>query len=310
MDHGNGQRLEESVVNASPSGRGQRVALHQGDFDAALDLCQDGLCEQDGYFWLVYGLDTMGRVAIARRDYAAATDAYEQMLERFAEPNDHPATAVLHLQLALLAQRSQRADQARYHEGRALEFGRRFGIPRIEPWVRASQAWDAYIKGDYTQATTYLDHAYALSSALDDRNGMTRALTALADVQRKQGDHARALATIRRAAQEGLAEAGGSVMAGALKWGAVLLIEVGRPETAARVLGAAITQYEKLRLPYEAPPNEPDPLDSLRAALGEEAFRTALNEGKQMGTDAAAAMLARYASARASVDARASRNAY
>ena len=230
------------------------LALQQGDLDTAHTLHTEGLDLRRGLgdrSGVADSLAALGGVALARGDRATARTLHSQGLAERRRVGDRP------------------------------------GMPA----ALAALAEVARLDGDPDAAGTMLEEALSVATELDDRHCVTLSLLHLARLARHQGDPVRADTLYRRAmpvvvGDDRRLDEGGEVppTAGTATWleglGAIAVAD-GRPDRAARLLGAAdaLRQAIGTPLPAHEAADRNDTVAGCSAALGEEAFRAAFDAG-------------------------------
>jgi hypothetical protein len=144
----------------------------------------------------------------------------------------------------------------------------------------------ARLDGDPATAATLLEEALAVATELDDRHCVTLALLHLARLARDEHDPIGAEKLYRQASP--VADDGSvSPTASTATWleglGAIAVSD-GRPDRAARLLGAAdaLRQAIGTPLPAHEAADRNDAIAGASAALGEPAFRAAFAAGQAM----------------------------
>jgi predicted ATPase/DNA-binding SARP family transcriptional activator/Tfp pilus assembly protein PilF len=233
------------------------LALQQGDLDVAhalhtevLDL-RRRLGDRSG---LADSLAALGRVALARGDRATAHTLQSQGLAERRRVGDRPGMPASLSALAELAR----------------------------------------LDGDATTAGALLEEALAIATELDDRHCAVAALLHLGRLARDEGDPAKADALYRQAMPVTNAGDEGpngplsgydvpptSSTATWLEGLATIAVDDGRPERAARLLGAAdaLRQAIGAPLPAHEAADRNDTIAACSAVLGEATFRAAFEAG-------------------------------
>ncbi|MFD9561786.1 BTAD domain-containing putative transcriptional regulator [Streptomyces sp. NPDC059994] len=221
-----------------------------GDYDEAARLHRDGVrIAEELQLWtdVSFRLSRLGRIALLTGEYASAAELHERARRLAAEQSHRPAEQFAATGLALGARRQGDLDAAEVHLRPWLEWNRRQGVDSGTALILAELGFVAEQHGDALQAQAL------------HLEGMTAA--------RRTGDP-RAVAL----ALEGLA--GAQALA-------------GRPRHAARLLGTAATVRESVGAPL--PRAERGDVDRVteraRGALGEEAFATAFQQGRDLQPD-------------------------
>ncbi|HTJ76880.1 MAG TPA: tetratricopeptide repeat protein [Acidimicrobiales bacterium] len=235
------------------------LALQQGDLDTASALQTEGLDLRrrlGDRSGVGESLAALGRVALARGDRAAARALHGEGLAERRRLGDRPGMPPSLTALAELAR----------------------------------------LDGDPDTAAALLEEALAVATELDDRHCMTLALLHLARLAIDQGEPARADALYRQAspvAEDGRVPPTASTAVW-LEGLAAIAVADGRPERAARLLGAAdaLRQATGTPLPAHEAADRNDAVAGASAALGEAAFRSAFAEGRAMPLAEAARLAA------------------
>ncbi len=265
-----------------------RIAVARGEFDVALEHAGDATCEHAGTLQ-VFQEDTKARIAIARLDWEAAARHLETLLAHHTSVGNLPAAAIIHLHLGIIAASSGDSATGRHHAGRALELGRRFGISRLEPLVRLTQASAHFADADYPSAIEYASHSIALSERLGDRYGIGLARVGLGVAYNQVGNPKDAVSSLRMALGQTTHRPGSAQTdAGGFFHLANSYYLLGRTADAARLLGAE-SQARLGVQTFIAPgwADDIDPRHALEDALGPDRFATLFEEGRGMWRKAA-----------------------
>ncbi|WP_329101819.1 hypothetical protein OG792_22105 [Micromonospora sp. NBC_01699] len=226
------------------------LAQITGDYPRAADLHRTGarMGEELGLWTEVSdNLCQLGRVALLSRDYERAADLHDRARRLAVEQGYQVGEELAEIGLALGARRQGRLDTAEAH---------------LRNWLD----WDRRMGSDIGSALILSELGFVAEQRGDDEAALTLHLDGLA-AARQSGDP-RAIAL----ALEGLAGA---------------QVSAGRPEQAARLLGAAAATRESVGVPL--PAAERFDVDRIggrtRAVLGDEAFATQYAHGRSHGTD-------------------------
>ncbi|MEV0373337.1 BTAD domain-containing putative transcriptional regulator [Streptomyces sp. NPDC050636] len=221
-----------------------------GDYDEAARLHGDGVrIAEELQLWtdVSFRLSRLGRIALLTGEYASAAEFHERARRLAAEQSHRPAEQFAATGLALGARRQGDLDAAEAHLRPWLDWNRRLGVDSGTALILAELGFVAEQHGDARQAQEL--HLEGLTAA------------------RRTGDP-RAVAL----ALEGLA-------------GAQALAR--RPGHAARLLGTAAAVRESVGAPL--PRAERGDVDRVTAratgALGEDAFTTAFQQGRDLEPD-------------------------
>ena len=183
-------------------------------------------------------------------------------------------------------------DAARALHADGLAERRRVGDRPGMPASLSALAEVARLDGDRATARTLLEEALAVATELDDRHCVTLALLHLGRLARDGDDPAAADALYRQAspvADDGSVPSTASTAEWLEGLGAIAVAD-GRPERAARLLGAAdaLRQAIGTPLPAHEAADRNDAVAGASAGLGEAAFRAAFAAGRIMPLAAAA----------------------
>ncbi len=282
-----GRDLDEpQVVAASLTNLGW-VAHGRGDLASARAMYTEALDVRrrlgDGHGTAMV-MANLGDLALQQGDLDTSHALHTEGLELRRRLGDRSGVADSLAALGRVAlARGDRVTAAALH-GQGLAERRRVGDRPGMPASLSALAELARLDGDPDTAGALLTEALAVATELDDRHCMTLALLHLAHLARDQGDPAGADALYRQAMPT--AEDGGDVTptASTATWlegvGAIAAAE-GRPERAARLLGAAdaLRQAIGTPLPAHEAADRNDTIAGCSAALGEDTFRAAFSAG-------------------------------
>jgi non-specific serine/threonine protein kinase len=249
------RRLEEmlAAIPGSPAARARalnaagNLVMHQGEYRAALGLYQESLALRrplGDTRGIAVSLTNVANAHIELGEYAQAETVYAEALPLLRALGEDAGVATAFNNLSVVA--------------REL--------------------------GQYERAATLLADCLALRRAQGDHRGVAEAVTNLALVASAQGEHARAAALF----EEGLGlsrDVGAmNVMLEALEGLAWAAGALGQPRRAARLCGAAEAEREVLGMPAPSSDRQEHDraLQTMRAALGEEAFAAAWAAGRGM----------------------------
>lgn len=139
--------------------------------------------------------------------------------------------------------------------------------------------------GHYALAAAHLTEGLRLEREAGYIEGMILALGDLGNLARDQADIARALVLYREALDLGHSHPGTRVVIEVIEAVAIVAATSGQAERAARLLGSARAQRERLGLRYGVQADQlaqEQAMASARAALGEQLFATAWSEGRAL----------------------------
>ena len=140
-------------------------------------------------------------------------------------------------------------------------------------------------QGQYALAAAHLEEALRLEGEAGYTDGMILALGDLGNLARDQADYARAMAFYREALELGGNNPGTRVVTEVIEAVAIAAAAVGEPERAARLLGAAEAQRDRLGLRYRVREDQTaleHAVAATRGALGERAFAIAWAAGRSL----------------------------
>jgi tetratricopeptide (TPR) repeat protein len=308
-----GRELEEpQVVAASLTNLGW-VAHARGDLRGARALYEEALDVRrrlgDGHGTAVV-VANLGDLAQQQGDLDTAHALHTEGLDLRRRLGDRSGVADSLAALGRVALARGDRVTARSLHGQGLAERRRVGDRPGMPASLSALAELARLDGDAAAAGELLEEALAVATELDDRHCVTLALLHLAHLARDQDDPARADALYRQAMPIAGTTAGTDTEGGAVPptdstatWleglGAIAVAD-GRPERAARLLGAAdaLRQDIGTPLPAHEAADRNDTIAGCSAVLGEEAFRAAFDAGAALPL----AEAVRLATARATGD--------
>jgi non-specific serine/threonine protein kinase len=148
------------------------------------------------------------------------------------------------------------------------------------------------LQGNHILATKRLEDALHRLRSSNDPVGTIVALGDLGDLARDQGNAVRALTFYRKALRLAGGNTATRTVTAIIEGVAAVIAAEGQPGVAARLLGAASGQRERIGLRYRAVDDEiatSQALDSIRAELGEQAFSSAWEAGRRLSWDQAVA---------------------
>jgi predicted ATPase/DNA-binding CsgD family transcriptional regulator len=270
------------------------VAHSQGDYRAARPLLEESIAlgRQGGDpRGLAFALGRLGHVLCALGEYGSAQERYQESLEICRAGGDRQGCAMW---LGALGDAARgRGDYAAAQTllEASLAMHRELG----NSWGRATAteylAEVAYARGDYAAALPLLDEALAYWRASSDQWNLGVTLARLGAVAREQGDRRRAIVLLRESITVRVVIDDRPGIAHSLLEMAGVLVALGRPEPAARLLAAA----EALRTDVGAALPAPDLRDSerflarLQAELPADSLAAAWTEGVAMPPEEAVA---------------------
>lgn len=282
-----GRDLEQPLVVAAALTNLGWVAHGRGDLAGARAMYEEALDvrrhQGDGHGTAMV-LANLGDLALQQGDLDAAHTLHTEGLELRRRLGDRSGVADSLAALGRVALgRGDRAT-ARTLQSQGLAERRRVGDRPGMPASLSALAELARLDGDPATAGALLEEALAIATELDDRHCAVAALLHLARLARDEGDPARADALYRQAMP--VTGAGDDVpptgsTATWLEGLATIAVDDGRPERAARLLGAAdaLRQAIGAPLPAHEAADRNDTIAGCSTVLGESAFRAAFEAG-------------------------------
>jgi predicted ATPase/class 3 adenylate cyclase len=296
-----GRRWLAALLAAVPEGdvatrakvlRGAGVmAYDQGDYAASRashEACLALRRELGDRRGIAAQLGSLGIVACDQGDYAHARALLEQSLAIQRELGDRRGIAMSLNNLGALASDQGDHAAARVMHEESLAIKRELGDRRGIAMSLNNLGLVAADQHDYASARALHEESLASRRELADPSGIAMSLNNLGEIAYKEGEHAAARAlheqclTIRRELgdRRGIADSLESL-------GYVALAE-DRPDTAARMLGAAARLREDIGapLPGSARAHYDERVAALRLALGDAAaFERGWNAGRAMAME-------------------------
>ena len=280
---------EPHVVAASLTNLGW-VAHAGGDLAGARTMYEEALSVRrrlgDGHGTAMV-LANLGDLVLQQGDLDTSHALHTEGLGLRRQLGDRSGVADSLTALGRVALARGDRDTARTLHGQGLAERRRVGDRPGMPASLSALAELARLDGDPATAVALLEEALTVATELDDRHCVTAALLHLARLARDEGDPARADALYRRAmptgAEEGDIPSTGSTATWLEGLGAIAVGD-GRPDRAARLLGAAdaLRQAIGTPLPAHEAADRNDTIAGCSAALGEDRFRAAFTAGARL----------------------------
>ncbi len=225
----------------------------------------------------------LGETVHRQGEPGRAEALWEEALGLFREPEDARSIAEIHNLLGFAAFDQGRFERAEAMFERAIALVRGKGDRAFEAQQLMNLGVVAGMRGDWPRAAAMCEEALAAFQGIGAKVGAGYALMNLGDCVIRLGDAGRALALFQESLALTLAIDNREGVLFALEGLAVAALAIGRPQQAARLLGAADAMRDELRLP-------PTPLDladraerllaPLTGALGEGGLAAALAAGR------------------------------
>jgi len=293
-----GRRWFEEVLSkssgASPSVRAKALGgaatltMSQKDVGRGLPLLEESLSlyretgDKNGTAW---ALESLGlTMSFSQGDHERAIALCEESLSLYREVGNKGGIGRALHNLGMVAYLQGDYGRAKTLSEESLSLSREVGDKRHIAFALSDLGVVALRQGDYDQATALYKESLDLFREVGEKFGISSSHYSLGLVALRQGDYERARALYKKSLL--LSRELGNRMNVALCLGGLARVVVaqGQPERGARLLGAAEALLEAIGDPL--PPSERPDCDrgvaAVRAALGEEAFKAAWEEGRKM----------------------------
>jgi ATP/maltotriose-dependent transcriptional regulator MalT len=148
----------------------------------------------------------------------------------------------------------------------------------------------ARTRGDLAAAAAHVEEALRRDREAGYAAGVILSMLDLGDVARDRGDAARALGLYQEALGRFRGHPDTRMVNEAIEGVATVAAAVGQPQRAARLLGAAAAQRERIGLVFSIAPNQAArerAMAAARAGLGEPAFAAAWAAGRELSGEQA-----------------------
>ena len=260
-----------------------RLALLQCDYTPAVRRLEAALRlyrELDDPRGIASALQVLGSVAREQGRYARALELHAESLAVAEAAGDRWAVASAHSYLAFVSWLQRDFDRANTEASTALAMFRELGDVEGAAWSLISLGTVARYQGEVERAAALLAESRTLSEGIGFREGIAWCCEQLGLLAAVDGDPA-AITLLRRSL-----ELHGELrdrwrMSSVLEDLAAIALVLGRAPAAARLLGAAEAVREAIGTVI-APCERPQHVQTaagVRAALGEEAFAAARQQG-------------------------------
>jgi predicted ATPase/DNA-binding SARP family transcriptional activator len=260
-----------------------RLALLQCDYAPAVRRLEAALRlyrELDDPRGIASALQVLGSVAREQGRYARAVELHAESLAVAEAAGDRWAVASAHSYLAFVSWLQRDFDRANAEASTALAMFRELGDVEGAAWSLISLGTAARYQGEVERAGALLAESRALSEGIGFREGIAWCCEQLGLLAAVDGDPV-AITLLRRSL-----ELHGELrdrwrMSSVLEDLAAIALVLGRAPAAARLLGAAEALRETIGTVI-APCERPQHVQTaagVRAALGEEAFAAARQQG-------------------------------
>jgi predicted ATPase len=271
-----------------------RLALFQGDYDAARVLFEESLAKQrelEDENGIAFSLANLGNVAHGEGRYEDAERLLEQGVKGFRKAGNAWGAMIVQSALGWVAWAGGNHLRARSLLEESLEAARLVGDRRAEAGALTSLATLALERGDGVQARNLLEEGVDIQRRLGDTWTLAKSVTNLGEIAFRQGDYPKAKALF----VEGLEIRSRAGDRPGIRESLVHLARLAAAEEqfalAVRLLGAARTLQRTIgrHLQPDVRTDIDSELAAVRTMLGEEAFSVALAAGAEMTTEQAVA---------------------
>jgi non-specific serine/threonine protein kinase len=283
---------DQAGIALSLTGLGN-VAHSQGNQEAARTLYEESLAirRELGDRWgIANSLSNLGNLAYSLRDYGAAGALYEESLAIYREVGDKAGIANSIYNLGCLAHIQDDPGLAQSLFEESLAVRRAWGDKANIAILLYNLGNVAHTQGDYVAARAPLQESLTLYREIG-HPWIIHVLGLLGHVERAVGDYAQATAYYQESLKLRRETGDRLSLAQSLEDFAGLAGRQGQPERALRLLGAAEALGETLgrTLPIAVAAEYERTVAAAHAALREEAFAAAWEEGRAMTLEQAVA---------------------
>src|SRR5579863_2408156 len=260
-----------------------RLALLQCDYAPAVRRLEAALRlyrELDDPRGIASALQVLGSVAREQGRYARAVELHAESLAVAEAAGDRWAVASAHSYLAFVSWLQRDFDRANAEAGTALAMFRQLGDVEGAAWSLISLGTAARYQGEVERAGALLAESRTLAEGIGFREGIAWCCEQLGLLAAVDGDPA-AITLLRRSLELHSELRDRWRMSSVLEDLAAIALVLGRAPAAARLLGAAEALRETIGTVI-APCERPQHVQTaagVRAALGEEAFAAARQQG-------------------------------
>jgi tetratricopeptide (TPR) repeat protein len=237
------------------------LATSQGDYEAAKDFLEQGLCiyeELGDQLGIAASLNALAISARDRGDYASSQSSFERSIDCWRMLSDRSALARCLHNLANVVRVRGDHPRARWALQEATAIFEELGDRSGAAWSLNQQGDIERAEGDVDAARELYRRALIAFREAADPWGTARSLTDLAQIDCEQGDHAAAHAAYREALEMFAALGHRRGIARTLEGYACLALARGEPARALmlasaaahlrRQIGAPLSQAEQLKL--------------------------------------------------------------
>ena len=281
------------------------IFFQRGDYQQAAEIYEEALslAYDLGYeFLIACNLYNLGSIAWFRGEYARAVEFIAESRPIFRKMGDHWLSAAnLHLLGEIALAEGDETEALDWYE-EELAFGRETRLDVVQAFAKDGLGKVAWSQGDYEPATKHFEEALRMGRAENAKPATFNALYHLGRTAQSQDDiaaactwYAEAVKTETRRVVPLFRWASLKTYQSAVSYPlsayAVVAVSQNQPSRAACLFGASENLYPPLRFEMSAKEREEhdQAVASARAALGEEAFAKAWEEGNKLTLDEAVA---------------------
>lgn len=268
-----------------------QLAQQQADNSAAQRMAEEVLAiwtQAGDRHGIAEAWQSLGMVAHRQTDFQTAQQCYERALTLFREFDDRVAISHVLCHLGQLALNTARFDDASAWLTEGIAIARAVGDWRL-PQALTTLGAVAQCQGKSEIARPLLEEALIHWRELGDRAGIAYALFILGTIARDCGDHSRACSRLRESLATEHELGDPQSVAGSLGVLGQVAVASGAALAASRLMGQNQQLYEVFG--WTQSPFTRSQLDraiaAARAALSEETFQAAWNEGRAMSLNEA-----------------------
>jgi predicted ATPase/DNA-binding XRE family transcriptional regulator len=233
----------------------------------------------------------LGAIVLRQGDYQQARELFESSLSGFREVGNVQFVCMAFSGLSAIAREQNQLEQAAEILQESLFVAQNAGLTYATPTIFDDLGRLACEQGNYDLATKMFNEELIMCRDIEDKHGTASALHGLGQIAQSTGNHFVAHSFYSKSIWLGSEISSLWIVIINLAAFAQLATTYEEFEKAGRLIGLIETRFPSLR--FELFPTKRAEVDqsivTARAALGEEAFATAYEEGKNMTLDEAIA---------------------
>lgn len=283
---------EDTLVNAKTLAGAGVLAFSQGNFQAARDLLGKSVAigrARNDSTTVAYGLQSLIAGDLPHADHAVLRQQSAESVALYRETDNQWGLAMALRNLGLVAIVTRQFDQAAAPFAECLALARELG----DSWCLARALHYsgelARFQGDHERARTLYEESLTHYHTMNFRHTAAIVLHNLGYVAQHQGDPRLALSHFAEALARQVEQEDRLNIGHCLAGVAGMVAQLGRPEPAARLFGAAAALLATMDASFW-PVDQVDydrNLDATRAYLGDVAFTAAFAAGRELTLDQA-----------------------